>query len=333
MKTEIMETTFGVVPSQDDLEWVWEDIQDGVLLQDLLLCSVLPSPQKPSAVFVEAHENVNNNKNSGYEEEQEDEYMNEWYNNSNNNLKHQQQQHLPSNIVLSNEIQTSNVIPPSTYVEYHNYQYHPNQTIAYTHQVQNDTTMDYTSSTSSAPATENLPAQQLPFLPESEVTAFLNSNRPSTTNNTEVVEQQRESYRSGVSSVYSNSSWDSFADDSSHTTELSQEEIFEEIQRECAEIERKSMSPKLEKSSSRSKKQSRSSRKLNAEERKKELNRAAAAKYREKRRIEREGKMVELEKLEIRNRKLRSEANGLENEIKYLRELIQEIRTRREEQS
>jgi hypothetical protein len=333
MKTEIMDTTFGVVPSQDDLEWVWEDLQDGVLLQDLLLCSVLPSPQKPSAVFVEAHENVNNN-NSGYVEEQEDEYMNEWYINSNNNLKQhqsQQQQHLSSNIVLPNEIQTSNTIPPSTYNGYNGYQYHQHQTTPYTHKVQNVTTMDYTS-TSAAPA-QNIPAQQLPFLPESEVAAFLNSNGPSTANNTEVAEQhQPESYRTAVSSVYSNSSWDSFADDSSHTTELSQEEIFEEIQRECAEIERKSMSPKLEKSS-RSKKQSRASRKLNAEERKKELNRAAAAKYREKKRIEREGKMVELEKLEIRNRKLRSEANGLENEIKYLRELIKEIRTRREEQS
>jgi hypothetical protein len=322
-----MDTTFGVVPSQDDLEWVWEDLQDGVLLQDFLLCSVPPSPQKPSAVFVEAHhDNVNNN--SGYEDDGTMN-MNEWYmnmeinyiNSSNNTktIEHQQpqQQQLQSTMQLPavNEMQTNTTVAPA----YNGYNYQYQQT--YTQEPANDTTMDQTSA-----APQNVILQELPFLPESEVTAYLNSNGPSTTN-TEV--EQRDNYRTGVSSVYSNSSWESLPDDSSHTTELSQEEIFEEIQRECAEIERKSMSPKIEKT--RSKKQSRANRKLNAEERKKELNRAAAAKYREKRRIEREEKMVELEKLESRNRKLRSEAGSLENEIKYLQDLIKEIRTRREE--
>lgn len=329
-----MDNTFGVVP-QSDLEWVWDDLQDGVLLQDLLLCSDLPSPQKPSAVFVETPANVNNS-GYGYEDEITMD-MNEWYTNmemnygsviptSNNNTKTMEhQQHQPTSMPAIKDMQKNTVEP--TYNEY-NYQYHQD----YNEEMKNEsTTMDYIPSASSAAAAEivqNMPVQHPQFLTENEVTAFLNSNAPSTTN-TEI--DQHEMYRTGASSVYSNSSWESFADDSSHTTELSQEEIFEEIQRECAEIERKSMSPTMQKSSSRSKK-SRASRKLDAEERKKELNRVAAAKYREKKRIEREGKTVELDKLESRNRKLRSQASSLENEIKYLRDLIKEIRERNEEE-
>jgi hypothetical protein len=329
MKIE-MDTTFGVVPSQDDLEWVWDDLQDGVLLQDLLLCSVLPSPQKPSAVFVETPATVNSGY--GYDDVITMD-MNEWYTNmemnygSNNTKSMEQQQHQSTSTLAINDMQNSTVEP--TYNEY-NYQCHQD----FTQEMKSTTTtaMDYLSSASpdvAAAIVQSIPVQQPHFLPENEVTAFLNSNAPSTTN-TDF--DQNEMYRTGVSSVYSNSSWESFADDSSHTTELSQEEIFEEIQRECAEIERKSMSPKMQKSTSRSKK-SRSSRKLDAEERKKELNRVAAAKYREKKRIERESKSVELDELESRNRKLRSQAIGLETEIKYLRDLIKEIRKRNEESS
>uniref|UniRef100_A0AC34FBC5 BZIP domain-containing protein n=1 Tax=Panagrolaimus sp. ES5 TaxID=591445 RepID=A0AC34FBC5_9BILA len=243
---------------------------------------------------------------------------------SNNNINiMEQQQNQTANPLATGETHNNTVVP--TYNGY-NYQYHQD----YTQEMKNESTaipMEYIPSASSAADTiiQNIPLQQPQFLPENEVTAYLNSTAPPSTTYTEV--DQHEMYRTCVSSVYSNSSWESFADDSSHTTELSQEEIFEEIQRECAEIERKSQSPKMQKVSSRSKK-SRASRKLDAEERKKELNRVAAAKYREKRRIERESMTVELDKLESRNRKLRSEASGLENEIKYLRDLIKEIRQR-----
>jgi hypothetical protein len=282
-------------------------------------------------VFVETPATVNSGY--GYDDEITTD-MNEWYTNMemnygslNNTKPMEQQQHQSTTMLAINDMQNSTVEP--TYNEY-NYQYHKKFT-----QMKSTTTtaMDYLPSASpdvaAAAIVQSIPVQQPQFLPENEVTAFLNSNAPSTTN-TDF--DQNEMYRTGVSSVYSNSSWESFADDSSHTTELSQEEVFEEIQRECAEIERKSMSPKIQKSTSRSKK-SRASRKLDAEERKKELNRVAAAKYREKKRIERESKSLELDKLESRNRKLRSQATGLETEIKYLRDLIKEIRKRNEESS
>ena len=70
-------------------------------------------------------------------------------------------------------------------------------------------------------------------------------SEPSEEPNVEV--EHFDHYRSGATSVHSDSSWDSYADYSSHTTQLSQEEILEEIQRECAEIERRSSSPLMQK--------------------------------------------------------------------------------------
>ncbi|KAE9556537.1 hypothetical protein FO519_000231 [Halicephalobus sp. NKZ332] len=132
--------------------------------------------------------------------------------------------------------------------------------------------------------------------------------------------------RRSVQSSYSSSSWESFAEDASQTTELSQEEIYEEIQRECAEIERRSTSP-----SSASELRRRSLKKASRRgtgNRKKELNRVAAAKYREKKRLEKEGKQKELRELDTRNRNLKSQLGSLENEIKYLKGLISEVRKR-----
>uniref|UniRef100_A0AC34Q2J8 BZIP domain-containing protein n=1 Tax=Panagrolaimus sp. JU765 TaxID=591449 RepID=A0AC34Q2J8_9BILA len=125
--------------------------------------------------------------------------------------------------------------------------------------------------------------------------------------------------RKSVGSEYSCSSGDSYGEASSRTTELSQEEIFEEIQRECAEIERRSTSPMAS---------TRKTTRRGTTNRKKELNRVAAAKYREKKRLERESRQDELKHLESRNRTLKTQVSSLENEINYLRELIGEIRTR-----
>jgi hypothetical protein len=175
MKIE-MDTTFGVVPSQDDLEWVWDDLQDGVLLQDLLLCSVLPSPQKPSAVFVETPATVNSGY--GYDDVITMD-MNEWYTNmemnygSNNTKSMEQQQHQSTSTLAINDMQNSTVEP--TYNEY-NYQCHQD----FTQEMKSTTTtaMDYLSSASpdvAAAIVQSIPVQQPHFLPENEVTAFLNS--------------------------------------------------------------------------------------------------------------------------------------------------------------
>jgi hypothetical protein len=142
----------------------------------------------------------------------------------------------------------------------------------------------------------------------------------------------------------------------------SQEEILEEIQRECAEIEERysSVSPPASQSPSTSrvraphssksrhnqshsgtptlqgpiKRSPRSSRSTNSaspfatSDRTKELNRMAAIKYRERRRQERESATGELTQLEARNRELLADYASVEAEIKYLKRLIAEINAR-----
>ena len=140
------------------------------------------------------------------------------------------------------------------------------------------------------------------------------------------VDQSELDGRRSAQSVYSSSSWESYGEDASQTTELSQEEIYEEIQRECAEIERRSASPSS--AADLRRKTLKKSRRGGTCNRKKELNRVAAAKYREKKRLEKESKQKELRELESKNRNLKTQVNSLETEIKYLQELISEIRGR-----
>lgn len=179
------------------------------------------------------------------------------------------------------------------------------------------------------------------------------------------LDQQLYEPLSAPNSTYSfstSSPWsghDSYTSDSSG---MSQDDILEEIQRECAEIEERQSSasppdshpPKLKKKVS-----TRHSRRATAEpyamapstssrvskqpkqlslspsdlfaggnDKKKELNRIAATKYREKKRIERESIKGELKTLEARNTELRTEVNSMESEIKYLKGLIKEIESR-----
>ncbi|KAL7074345.1 hypothetical protein ACQ4LE_006548 [Meloidogyne hapla] len=107
----------------------------------------------------------------------------------------------------------------------------------------------------------------------------------------------------------------------------SQDEIFEEIQRECAEIERRSFSrsPQQKGTKNKSKNSSKFLEKPPRAERKKELNRVAATRYREKKRKEREEAFGEMGKLESRNLTLRAEIAAVQAEINYLRGLAKEI--------
>ena len=124
--------------------------------------------------------------------------------------------------------------------------------------------------------------------------------------------------------------WSSVGGDYSSS---SQDEILEEIQRECAEIERRSFSrspPEQQKGTNKiSKTSSKTSSKLLEKppraERKKELNKVAATRYREKKRKEREEVVGEMGKLESRNLTLRTEIAAVQAEINYLRGLTKEI--------
>ncbi|CAD5215492.1 unnamed protein product [Bursaphelenchus okinawaensis] len=105
---------------------------------------------------------------------------------------------------------------------------------------------------------------------------------------------------------------------------MTQEEILEEIQRECAEIERRSLSPPL---TSRKKLKIRRSV-VDGDDRKKELNRIAATRYREKKRREKEGLWVEEKQLIDRNRRLNETVVDLKAEIGYLRKLLKDMEHR-----
>jgi hypothetical protein len=136
----------------------------------------------------------------------------------------------------------------------------------------------------------------------------------------------------GPTSVTSGTDSWSYDDDwGSDSSSPSQDEIFEEIQRECAEIERKSTSP-VSRTIGTSKKSHRKNRFSThglTEERKRELNRIAATKYREKKRRERDGVSSELSVLQRRNVSLKTELSSLETEVKYLKNLIKDIENRR----
>jgi len=65
--------------------------------------------------------------------------------------------------------------------------------------------------------------------------------------------------------------------------------------------------------------------KLVQKEKKKAQNREAATRYREKKRLEREGTRSELSMLEARNQELKTQADDYQYEIDYLRNLMREI--------
>ncbi|KAH7710386.1 Cyclic AMP-dependent transcription factor ATF-4 [Aphelenchoides avenae] len=125
-------------------------------------------------------------------------------------------------------------------------------------------------------------------------------------------------------------------------------QIYNEITRECAELERtppRDENGRAQKSvmaNSEHQRQSpptftpepspgraSSSASGASNDRKRQMNRIAATKYREKKRLEREQQAEELAQLENRIAELKTEANALEGEISYLRRLLGEIEARR----
>lgn len=155
-----------------------------------------------------------------------------------------------------------------------------------------------------------------------------------------------------VGSSYSSSGeWSSSGEEYSSP---SQDEIFEEIQRECAEIEQRQSAPEeivaagtseeqaadkqqMLKKASRTKSQRKAKTSGGAtttkaekrQERKKALNRVAATRYREKKRLEREVVADEMDTLEARNRELKADIAAVQAEMNYLKGLAKEIEAAR----
>jgi hypothetical protein len=145
---------------------------------------------------------------------------------------------------------------------------------------------------------------------------------------------------SAPGSAYS-TDWSSGSD---HSSARSQDEILEEIQRECAEIERKSVSPPIRHKAHYKKRTATTLQRSSTEriasnssnnslaggtsDRKKELNRIAATKYREKKRQERETLGTEHTHLETRNHQLRGIVKELRTEVNYLRKLMKDMESR-----
>uniref|UniRef100_A0A183BL26 BZIP domain-containing protein n=1 Tax=Globodera pallida TaxID=36090 RepID=A0A183BL26_GLOPA len=170
-------------------------------------------------------------------------------------------------------------------------------------------------------------------------------------------------------SVGTSASWSagegghSSAEEALEYSSLSQDEILEEIQRECAEIECRSSSDSLPQQAKSSKKgnnkravavkrtpstvmkkkpysgrgsvSSLDSPEVSPaptarrRERKKELNRVAATRYREKKRKEREQTSGDLQELEQRNAQLKADIAAVQAEMNYLKGLAAEIETAR----
>lgn len=130
-------------------------------------------------------------------------------------------------------------------------------------------------------------------------------------------------------STYS-SDWNNISDNSSVQ---SRDEILEEIQRECAEIERNSVTPPLRQKTPRYTASNRSSARritllgLNSEK-KKELNRIAATKYRNKKRREKEMLSMEYKQLENVRNQLHATARELTCEVNYLKKLMKDMEMR-----
>ncbi|KAI6215131.1 hypothetical protein M3Y94_00349100 [Aphelenchoides besseyi] len=155
-----------------------------------------------------------------------------------------------------------------------------------------------------------------------------------------VPESEYSASYSAPGSAYS-SDWSS---GSEQLSALSQDEILEEIHRECAEIERQSVSPVSRRSKITKKRNNQPidyvsplpstsstgslAGSAGNSDRKKELNRIAATKYREKKRRERDSMHVEHKELEVRNRELKTTMKELRTEIDYLRKLMKDMEER-----
>ncbi|CAD5221414.1 unnamed protein product [Bursaphelenchus xylophilus] len=163
-------------------------------------------------------------------------------------------------------------------------------------------------------------------IPGWESTHSLNVNIPNITPETVPQSIYPESDQTGFSSpgsTYSSGEWSTGGDST-----MTQEDILEEIQRECAEIERHSHSPPS--TSSRKLKVRRSHKRtdISNDDRKKQLNRVAATRYREKKRREKEQLWVEEKHLTDRNRQLNETVIDLKAEIGYLRKLLKDMEQR-----
>ncbi|VDM45564.1 unnamed protein product [Toxocara canis] len=145
---------------------------------------------------------------------------------------------------------------------------------------------------------------------------------------------------------YSKSAHESYSSISElehNVRERSPEQIFEEIVRECEEIERRSLSssspPSISSASPMvlivtfiakdiSFDQPALVPQREHSEKKKAQNRAAATRYRERKRREREVARLQVLQLETYNAKLRARATEIEKEISYLRNLMEEVHSR-----
>ncbi|KAL3115774.1 hypothetical protein niasHT_007779 [Heterodera trifolii] len=175
-------------------------------------------------------------------------------------------------------------------------------------------------------------------------------------------------------SVDSSASWSGAESNGHSSTEegieyssLSQDEIYEQIQRECAEFEHRSSSDEMPKQTPNSKKKAKRTKTVAAKkatllamkkkayagrasassvesaevsappaaggrrERKKELNRVAATRYREKKRKEREETEEQMNELEQRNARLKADIAAVQAEMDYLKGLAAEIETARKQ--
>jgi len=315
---------------------LWEDLEDGlILLNDVFLGYTEPlSPATPQCVaFVDPEQDINNDgpysKFNG----------NGTHYNSTATLLNDQNQHSDNKwfddyVNLETFGSSSQSLPTNTGTHFpaqSNYEsgtFYSNSFSGFPHSNNDHQMQDL-----SGPSSSGISAAQFSQLNIQEPSFGMDNLRP-----VPIPESDYSASYSRPGSAYS-SDWSS-------SSAQSQDEILEEIQRECAEIERKSVSPPLRQKTYAKKRSgtvlNRSSTEHIASnsstnslsglggnsDRKKELNRIAATKYREKKRREKEMISTEHKHLESRNHQLRGTVKELKSEIGYLRKLMKDMEVR-----
>jgi len=335
------------------LHWDWEEeLDSGPLLNDIFLgCTPRPSPHSPSVVFVEPDEQdisnggfypkfssnaprnfstttTNTHPNNQPESKWFDDYVNfneDTFGSSSRSLPINTGSNFPAHSINSfgptNEYD-SNMFYSNSFSNFHQQQGSSND-----HQMQ-----DLSGPSTSGNQVSSIQFSQL-NIQEPSFGVDPNAHPP-------IPESEYSASYSAPGSAYS-SDWSSGSEHSSQ----SQDEILDEIHRECAEIERKSVSPPVRhrvhvkhrsntivKRSSTEQAASNSSTNslagLGNSDRKKELNRIAATKYREKKRLERDLLGTEHKRLESRNYELRTTVKDLKTEVSYLKKLLKDMESR-----
>lgn len=338
-----MHATMTLMSGREVPSLLWEDLEEdsGPLINDIFLgCNTPPltPSQTPCVAFVEAERDINND--GFYSQHTSHQQQNATFHAHNQHLNLAENKWFDDYVNFTEETfgSSSKSLPTNTGANFGSNDYDAGAFYSNLAGFQAPVSSDRPMQDLSGPSTSNGASTSFQFsqlnLQESSSSASADAaiHPP-------IPESEYSASYSAPGSAYS-SDWSSGSD---HSSARSQDEILEEIQRECAEIERKSVSPPLRHKTHYKRRTATTLQRSSTEhiasnsstnslagtsDRKKELNRIAATKYREKKRLEREMLGTEHKHLETRNHQLRGIMKELKTEVTYLRKLMKDMESR-----